>query len=189
MRRVHRGSVSTHIGPALRLKASLRQISVRMSRAIVTGRSAARNAVASASMRAVTSPFGLAQHRAAAGAGQQPHHARRRDRAGRPEDTADRTLRPDGTPHRIAGVETRQAATFLPSAMRVEIPPRDAVHRKGHGGMQTEERRDRGSNGGQRRCLDGHDNRAWGSEISRVVAGADPHVDGAVGRFHGQAVG
>ena len=44
----------------------------------------------------------FAEHRAAAGAGEQPHHARRGDRTGRPEDAADGAMRSDraSTAHR-----------------------------------------------------------------------------------------
>ena len=132
---------------------------------------------------------GFAEHRAAAGAGEQPHHARGGDGTGGPEDAADRAVRSDRGPQRIAGIEARQAAAIERAAMRVEIPPRDAVHRERHRCVRAEQRSDGGGDRGQRRRLHRDDDRVLRAEFGGVVAGRQFHGDRGVGRFHRQAVG
>ena len=132
---------------------------------------------------------GLPEQGAAADAGHQADHAGRGDRAGGPENAADRALRADRAPQGAARVQGGQLASVQVSAMGVEIPPRDAVHDEGHGGVGTQQRSDGGGDGGQGGCLDCDDHHVLRPEIGGIGAGGRMRDDAVVPQVQGQAVG
>ena len=94
----------------------------------------------------------LAEHGAAAGAGEQADHARRGGRARRPEHAADGALGTDRAPQCIIAIKAWQATPLVRAAMRMEIPPRNAVHRERNRGFGAEQRPDGGTDAGQARA-------------------------------------
>ncbi|MDQ1078716.1 hypothetical protein QE401_001242 [Pseudoroseomonas cervicalis] len=115
------------------------------------------------------------------------HHARLGDGAGGVDDAAERALHADGAAHRIARINRRQAASVQRAAMAVEIPPGDAVHDEGDGGVGPEQRRDGFRHLRQGGRLDGDDDGVLRAELGGA-AGGNPHLEAAIRRLDGQAL-
>jgi hypothetical protein len=102
-------------------------------------------------------------------------HAWRHDLAGRVDDTADRTLRPDFGPLSGTGIDTFEMAAIENAALLVEIPPGNPVHRRHDGGFRTEQRSECTGAGVRLLGLQRADHDILRTKFCRVVACRQMH--------------
>ena len=92
----------------------------------------------------------------------------------RVDDAADRPFRPDRLPLDAARIDGFEARAGERAAVLVEIPPRDAVGRRHHGGLRAQHRRHFRRDGGRRVGLDGDDHRILRAGLRRIVGRGRP---------------
>ena len=132
-------------------------------------------------------PVGLAQDDAAVlllhldDAGRD-HGARRVHHA------ADRASRAERAAQGVVGVDAGQGAAAERRGQAIAVPPRDAVHDEGDGGVGAEERGQPGGDEGQGRGLHRDQHRVLLPQPGGIVGGGGAGVVRAVGRVDGQPV-
>ena len=181
-------SVSTHMGPALRLKASFSQMRSRIAGSIATGSPACVNAAARAVMPGVAIPSGAPRIVA------RFFGPRTRTTPGSGTELAGQAMPPTvrrPTAFQIVspGSSSGRRLPVPCTAMAVEIPPGHAVGQEGDRRVRPEQGRHRGRRGGHGGGLDRDQHGILRAQFRRVGAGRHARGEGFVRRLHRQPVG